>query len=122
MPEWVADDAVTLAPEHFSNRHLHRPTHLDGTGESVVNIVELKQQQDRGAAQSGRGQCIQFDDLFAEQQLVRPNREFDEQRPPVRQSMTDEFGGAKGLAVEGDRSVRVRDKNVGAQARRSSTS
>jgi hypothetical protein len=33
MPEWVADDAVTLAPEHFSNRHFHRCAHLDGMGE-----------------------------------------------------------------------------------------
>src|SRR5215203_444247 len=55
MPEWVADDAVTLAPEHFSNRHFHLCAHLDGMGESSVDIVELEQQQDGGAAQRGRG-------------------------------------------------------------------
>src|SRR5215218_4912468 len=47
MPEGVTNDAVSLAPEHLRDRHLHRGSHLDGVREGTVDVVELEQQQDR---------------------------------------------------------------------------
>jgi hypothetical protein len=47
MAEGVANDAVTLAPEHLGDRHLHGGSHLDGVREGTVDVLELEQQQDR---------------------------------------------------------------------------
>jgi hypothetical protein len=84
MSKGVADDAVSLAPERFGDRHFHCGAHLDGMVKGAVDIVELEQQHDRWAAQSGGRERSQFGDLFAEEELVGSNRKFHKKDAAVR--------------------------------------
>lgn len=82
MPEWVTDEAVPLAPEHLGDRHLDGGAHLDGVGENAVDVLQLEQQHDRRTTEWGCDR-VEFGDLLAEQELVRPDGELDEKHPPV---------------------------------------
>src|SRR4051812_4619015 len=54
MAEWILDDAVTVAPEHVGDRHLHRRTRLDGVLDERVDIRHVEMDRHRSPVQRFR--------------------------------------------------------------------